>query len=187
MLSTEYNIQDRKSDNTVETEQSTRQWFLIMAKSGQDERAEINLSRQGYEVYRPLARVQKTRRGKRMVVVESLFPRYMFIHLQQLVDDWAPIRSTYGVLTLVRFGQYTAVVPDDLVSFIQIHEDDYEKRAISLNDFKKNTRVKIVEGALRGCEAIFQSYDGKERVILLLKFLGQIKKVVLPAPSIIEA
>jgi len=177
----------RVNDNhTLLVEPATlRQWFLIMAKPNQDERAHVNLQRQGYEVYRPLARVPKKQRGKRVVIVESLFPRYLFIHLQQLLDNWAPIRSTYGVLTLVRFGQLPAVVPDDLISFLQENEGDFEKRAVSLEDFKKNERVRIVAGPLRGCEAIFQRYDGKERAVLLLKFLGRVKKVVIPVPAVI--
>jgi len=171
-------------ESTGLIDKSARQWFLIMAKPNQDERAETNLVRQGYDVYRPMARVPKMRRGKRVMVVESLFPRYLFIQLQRLVDNWAPIRSTYGVLTLVRFGLLPAVVPDGLVSFLRENEEDYEKRAVSLDDFKKNDRVRIVEGALQGCEAIFQSYDGKERAILLLKFLGQTKQVAVAVDAL---
>lgn len=170
---------------TEHEENSLKQWYLIMAKPNQDERAEINLVRQGYEVYRPMARVPKTRRGKRVMMVESLFPRYQFIRLQRLVDNWAPIRSTYGVLTLVRFGLIPAVVPEELVKFLRENESDFEKNAISLNDFKKNDRVKIIDGPLQGCEAIFQNYDGKERAILLLKFLGRTKKVAVGSGTLI--
>lgn len=37
--------------------------------------------------------------------MESLFPGYLFIQLDQLNDNWHPIRSTRGVNQLVTFGK----------------------------------------------------------------------------------
>jgi len=176
-----------ESENDAQVESMDKQWFLLMAKPNQDERAETNLQRQDFEVYRPMARVPKKRRGKRIFVVESLFPRYMFIHMSRLADNWSPIRSTYGVSQLVRFGALPPAVPDALIHYLRDSEGAFEQRAISLADFKKDDKVKIVDGALRGCEGIFQCYDGKERAALLIKILGRQKQVVVPAAALVGA
>ncbi len=178
---------DTESEKSTGLENIEKQWFLLMAKPNQDERAEINLGRQGYDIYRPMAKVPKNRRGKRIFVVESLFPRYMFIRMSRLSDNWSPIRSTFGVSRLVRFGAMPPVVPDNLIKYLRGSEDVMERRAISLVDFKKNDKVKIVDGALRGCEAIFQCYEGKKRAALLIKLLGQQKKVVVHAATLVSS
>ncbi|PIW56856.1 MAG: transcription/translation regulatory transformer protein RfaH, partial [Piscirickettsiaceae bacterium CG12_big_fil_rev_8_21_14_0_65_44_934] len=72
-------------------------WYLVMAKPKQDEVAESQLAQQGYCVYRPEVILQKQRRGKMVALVESLFPRYLFVKLIEGVDSWGTIRSTKGV------------------------------------------------------------------------------------------
>lgn len=69
-----------------------RQWYLLTSKPFKDELAEIELGKQGYEVYRPLAQRLRKQRGKLVKKTESLFPRYLFIALNELTDNWAPIR-----------------------------------------------------------------------------------------------
>ena len=163
------------------TDMTQKSWFLIMCKPNQDARAESNLVRQGYEIYRPLARVPKIRGGKRIYVVESLFPRYIFIHLDRVIDNWGPIRSTLGVSGLVQFGPNTPCVPNELIALIKANEHEYEKLAFDLEGFEKNELVRISDGPLAGCEAIFQAIDGKERAILLISILGAQKLIKIPA------
>lgn len=80
-------------------------WYLIQCKPRQDSRAEENLTRQDFKCYRPTHRVERVQRGRRTTSMESLFPGYLFIQLDQLNDNWHPIRSTRGVNQLVTFGK----------------------------------------------------------------------------------
>ena len=58
-----------------------KSWYLVYTKPRQEEVALTNLTRQGYGVYLPRLRQLRKRSGKQVPVVEPLFPRYLFIHL----------------------------------------------------------------------------------------------------------
>ena len=157
-----------------------------MAKPRQDLRAQEHLENQGYIVYRPLARVPRVVRGRRVVRIESLFPRYLFIRLDEELDDWSPIRSTRGVTGFVRFGAWPSVVPDALVDYLRENEQTFEQRAIEIADLKLDAPVRILGGAFKGYEGIFRKLDGGERALVLLEFLGRQRPVAIPA-QLLEA
>ncbi|MBU0656887.1 MAG: transcription/translation regulatory transformer protein RfaH [Gammaproteobacteria bacterium] len=151
-----------------------RNWYLLTSKPHKDELAETNLDRQGYEVYRPLAKRLHRCRGKMVTRTESLFPRYMFISLDNGVEDnWSPIRSTLGVASFVRFGTLNlpTAVPNSLIEALKAQEDVLGERAIDLDRFHKGEEVIITEGPFRGLKAMFQHYDGENRAIILLQIL----------------
>lgn len=157
-----------------------RSWFLLTSKPQKDDLAELHLRNQGYEVYRPLAQRLRQRRGKMIATIESLFPRYLFIHLDSGVhDNWAPIRSTKGVQGFVRFGSDPAPVPLNLITSLQAQESMLGARAIDLDRYHHGDKVQITQGPFHGLEAIFQKYDGEERVIVLLNILHKQTKLAL--------
>ncbi len=89
-------------------------WLLAYTKSRSEPVAQHHLERQGYQVLCPMIRVQKLRRRKWTWVEEPLFPRYLFVGATD-EQCWAPVRSTVGVASLVRFGGQVAVVPSKLI------------------------------------------------------------------------
>ena len=158
-------------------------WYLLMTKPKQDEVAELNLRQQGYEVYRPLIKLAKKKRGKFVKVVESLFPRYLFIELCDQAQDWGPIRSTKGVMQLVRFGSKPARVDAAMISQLKQRESVLLEDSVC-ESLKKGDAIKIESGPFYGLEAVFEGYDADERVIVLMNILGQQQKVLLSLEDI---
>ena len=158
-----------------------RQWHLVHTKPRQEERAEENLRRQGYEVYLPRAKVVRRRRGRPERRIEPMFPRYLLIHLEPGVDNWAPLRSTFGVSTIVRFGPEAAIVPDLLVAGLKAREDDDGLCDLQQPPPGPGDRVQVVEGELAGLEGLFVAPDGETRVTILLDIVGRSTRVRLPA------
>jgi len=160
-------------------------WYLVMAKPKQDEIAEWNLQQQNYEVYRPKIWLRKKRRGAFVSVEESLFPRYLFVHLCDENQNWSPIRSTKGVLQIVRFGLQPARVDDALIESIRARESIATQHIEEANRLKKGQKVKVQEaGAFYGIEGLFQCYDADQRVIILMNLLGSQQPISLPKDSI---
>ena len=56
--------------------------------------ARDHLERQGYPCYFPTFMAEKMRYRRIVVKQEPLFPRYLFIHLDELEDNWYPTRFT---------------------------------------------------------------------------------------------
>lgn len=153
-------------------------WYLVQCKPRQDERAEENLMRQGYECARPKCKCERIVRGQRQVNIESLFPGYLFI---QMSDDanWAPLRSTRGVSRVVGFGGRPLPVSEDLVRHLQ------QRAEIEITTgYKVGDNVRIMSGRFVELDAIFMAMDGEERVVLLIKLLNRQQQVSLPLADI---
>ncbi|MEE9352476.1 MAG: transcription/translation regulatory transformer protein RfaH [Thiotrichaceae bacterium] len=168
-------------------EKDKKSWWLVTTKARKEEYAEHNLINQGYETYRPLAKRLRKRRGVEKTVIESLFPRYIFIHLDQENDNWAPIRSTFGVHNIVSFGNKPARVPDRIIQALMDEQDLLAERAIDLDRYKKGDLVRIDEdGAFKGMEGIFQNYDSEQRSLVLLDILST-ETILTISPAEISA
>jgi len=142
-----------------------KKWYLIKTKPRQENTAIINLENQAYTTYCPIGKIN----NKNVV----LFPGYIFIHLDNQIENWSPVRSTKGVLNFVRFGLNFAQVPDNIIEFIKNNELTVEEKIKNLNKFKKGEKVQITDGLFKNCVAIFKSYKPDDRLILLMNILGQ--------------
>jgi transcriptional antiterminator RfaH len=152
---------------------STKSWYLVYSKPRQEEVALANLVRQDYGVYLPRVRQVRKRQGRLSTMIQPLFPRYLFIHLDTQTDNWGPIRSTLGVAALVRFGQEPARVPDELIAFLKAREGGEGLHEWAEPTFEVGHRLRVIEGAFRGYEGILLAQTSRERVLLLLDILGK--------------
>lgn len=153
--------------------QTAKTWYLVYTKPRQEDVALINLTRQGYSAYLPRCRLLRKRQGRSMPVIEPLFPRYLFIHLDTHTDNWGPIRSTLGVTSLVRFGQKPGPVPDSLIDYLRSREGDDGLHVPVEPELKIGQRVRVADGTLEGYEGILLAKTSRERVVVLLDILGK--------------
>jgi len=156
-------------------------WYVIQCKPREDGRALEHLERQGFSCYLPTLRVEKRRQGGKVEVQESLFPGYLFIQLDEVNDNWHPIRSTRGVIQMVRFKEYPQPVPDEIIESIRQRLADNQLRVPYL---RPGERVRITEGCFSDLEAIFVANDGTERVMLLMNLLHHEQTLSFPVSSI---
>lgn len=164
-----------------------KHWYAVHCKPREDARAELHLDNQGYEVFRPKQRLRRRRGGRMVALVDSLFPRYLFIRLDNVHENWAPIRSTRGVAGLVRWGSQVPVVPEPVVETLRarIGEDGC---VVPLDaEYRKGERLRIEEGPLAGLEGVFHARSGEDRVILLLEIMRRAQRMVLPEAAVARA
>lgn len=154
-----------------------RNWYLLYTKPRAEKLAQENLQRQNFETYLPLITENHRRRGKYTSIIEPMFPRYLFIQLNCTTDNWAPIRSTLGVSSIVRFGNYPMLVPEYLLEQLRANENEHGIQYISENEFQTGDRIRIIEGAMAGMEGMYERQTSKERVTVLLNIAGQYTRV----------
>lgn len=82
-----------------------KDWYLLYCKRSEQERAVINLDRQGVECYYPQVTVEKIVRGKRTQVFEPLFPSYMFVYFDPETISYTQCVQREG----------------SLISFVKVH------------------------------------------------------------------
>ncbi|MCF8176876.1 MAG: transcription/translation regulatory transformer protein RfaH [Sulfuritalea sp.] len=157
--------------------QASPPWYVAQTKLRQEQIASDNLARQGYVVYLPRLKVLKRLRGRQQTQFDPLFPRYLFFQPGSLAHSIAPVRSTLGVSTIVRFGHDPAVMRPEVLTGIR----DFEARRNRADDqeispFQPGERVRVAEGPLAGLEGLISNVS-QERVIVLMQLLGQDTRV----------
>lgn len=164
-----------------------QQWYAVQTKPRQERVAEENLLRQGYACYCPMITLERRQRKRWTTVTEPLFPRYLFISLDIGNDNFSPIRSTVGVIGMVRFGQEPAVVPDAVISRLKQQENELSNNADQGKNWQPGTSFKIAEGPMAGLEAIYQTQKSDERVIVLLTILGKQTQLSIDKNNLVPA
>lgn len=151
------------------------EWYLVQTRPRQESRANEHLINQGYEVFYPQLTRVRLSKGQECTREESLFPNYLFVRLRAGVDNWSPIRSTRGVLRMVVFGGCPRPVANDIIEAIQarLQQTPVEKPLTVGDKLLINTGT----DASAALEAVFQRYDGEERVIVLLSLLQREQEV----------
>lgn len=153
-----------------------KHWYLVQTKLRQEFIARDNLQRQGFRVFMPTLPRTSRKQNRWITQAEPLFPGYLFIHINQYQQNIAPVRSTIGVLKLVRFGTELQIVPDAIVADIQQRVANSESHPVAL-PLKQGDSVRITSGSFKGMTAIFAAESGMERVELLLDLLGRYNKI----------
>lgn len=178
-------VRDRIVVFNMEVSKAVAQWYVVQTKAHKESAAVENLQRQGYVVYWPKI-IKAAYRNKRWTkVLESLFPRYLFIKLEEGVDNFAPIRSTIGVQKMLEFGHQPAVVSQQIINGIQ--EQATKEHASNHPNWKPGDDIEIIQGPFAGLRGIFEAKSGDERVILLLQLLGGGHRVTVSLNSVVSA
>ena len=152
---------------------------MVVTKPQSEFKAQENLLRQNYEVYLPLAQTSRRRNGKNIKRTEAFFPRYLFIYLDTENDNWSPIRSTFGVAGIVRFGGMPSQVPESIISCLKNNEDEFGLQSLDKKELKLGDKVAIIDGPFEGYNAIFQKMKNSDRVAILLDIVGKNTQLTL--------
>lgn len=160
-------------------------WYVVHTKPRQETRAQENLVNQGFTCFLPTLDVERLRAGRRVVVSEALFPRYLFVQLETGRSNWSAIRSTRGVARLVEFGGVSARVPAELIDALTSAPAQHREL------FNVGDPLKVVDGPFLGVRAellrFYDAPDGEARVLVLMEILARSQQVSLPACAVRKA
>jgi len=158
-------------------------WFAVVTKPRQEQVALENLERQGYQCFLPMAENPYQRRStKNKKIVEPLFPRYLFLRAIASTQDLAPVRSTLGVVSMVRFGTELAVVPDEIIDIIEARMmPDTGLIRIEPVEVKSGDKVRVFDGPLAGVGGILAERKSENRALILMELLGRTTGVEVDA------
>ena len=149
-------------------------WYAVHTQPRREIIASQHLLRQEFEVYFP-QHLLKRRHARRVDWVRSpLFPRYLFVGINNKNRQWRSIHSTVGVSYLVQFGDQPIEVPFDIIEALQSHED--EDGLVKFNNssiYRPGDSVQILDGVFGDTIGIFEHLDGPERITMLLDLMGR--------------
>ncbi len=160
-------------------------WYVLRTKTHHEPLAQHHLDRQGYQSYCPQFIRRICRYGQRLQRVDALFPGYLFLNLRVGIQALGPVKSTRGVLSIVRFGADYAVVPDRIME--QIHRRADRRTGLHLIEDQRprpQSQIRVTEGPMQGIDGVFLRDCGEARVLVLLTILGHERSVQLPEYAI---
>lgn len=157
----------------------SRPWYVARTKPRQEQTANSNLLRQGFETYLPNLKVIRRIRRRQELRLEPMFPQYIFFRPGREEQAIGPVRSTYGVLSIVRFGNTPAMLSAGAFDAISTMECRQNQSSIEeLCAIVPGSKVMVVEGPLAGMEGLVSTVSMK-RVEVLMQLLGAETKVSL--------
>lgn len=160
-------------------------WYCLQMQPKREHIAARNIrSRVNLEVFCPrITYFKHTRRGK-VRFTEALFPGYLFARCDISVS-MRHLLAIQGVRAVVRYGQHIPIIPDSFISTLRSNLGG-ENKEVEDSAIIHGSEVVILEGPFKNLTAIVSGQvPARERVKLLLEFLGREISVKLPVESLL--
>lgn len=167
---------------------SDREWFAIVAKPREQQRAKEYLERQDYRAFLPMCLEERTRQGRKESVRRPLFGRYVFvgIHSEQ---PFRLIATTPGVAFIVRgAGGIPCRVPALALREVK-RRCDFDGGAVNLipgprtAQWQPEQSLKVLAGPFRDFIGQFAGGSG-ETAQILLDIFGRATVVTVDANNL---
>jgi transcriptional antiterminator RfaH len=118
--------------------------------------------------------------------VEAMFPGYLFAKFVYLIQHRA-VESAHGVRGIVHFRDRLATLPEHTIAALQTRAGAEEIVTVD-SSIKIGQPVQIIEGPFQGLEVLVtQLLPAKERIRVLLNFLGRSLEMEIPEAKVLPA
>lgn len=122
--------------------------------------------------------------GRRRSRSVPFFPRYLFSRLS-LANELLWVRWLPGLIHVVSFGDTPAIVDDRLIEMLKANLAECAQEKATQGQLRPGERVLVVEGPLKGFEAVFdQHLSSSGRVKILIEFLRRTTPCIIEASQI---
>jgi transcriptional antiterminator RfaH len=161
-------------------------WFCLRSQPKHEHIAAGHLRQmEEVEVFNPRIRFTRSTRLGPVVVTEAMFPNYLFARF-----DWRQsltrVHYAPGISCVVHFGTKWPTVPEQAIEDIRAVVSAEGVHLIS-NDPVPGEEVTMAGGAFHGLQAIITKVmPGKQRVMVLMDFLGRQTSVEVGLHSIVR-
>ncbi len=162
-------------------------WFCLRTHPKHEHIAAAHLRRYEHvEVLNPRVRYPRSTRSGKIVVTEALFPNYLFARF-----NWKTslnrIHYAPGVGGIVHFGNRWPTIPHSVIEQLRQLLGTEEVHEIS-EEVGAGDEVEISGGAFHGLRAVVtRIMPGRDRVTVLLDFLGRQTAVEVQSSSIVHS
>ena len=151
-----------------------KKWLIALYKSNEVKRVESNLLNQNFDYYLPKITIKKINSNSKE---EVLFPGYIFINTN--LENYSALKYTMGIKNIIKFGDNISCIPNQDIKSMQITEETSKIDPVA-QQVQIGKDVLISNGSLRGSMVKICSLPSRERVDVLLTFLGSMRTVTIP-------
>ena len=156
-----------------------KNWVVATYKTNEVRRVERNLLNQKFDYYLPKITTKKTNSKPK---IEMLFPGYIFVNIS--IDNYSSLKYTMGIKNIIKFGDNISLISDEEIEALQMAEEASKIDPV-VSRIKINQNVTISKGSLAGSIGKVCSLHSRERVGILLHFLGSVRRVTIAEKDLI--
>jgi len=156
-----------------------KHWLIASYKSNEANRVTSNLMNQNFDFYLPKITTRKINSKPK---VEVLFPGYIFVNTY--LENYSALKYTMGIKNIIKFGDNISCISDEEIEAMQMAEETSKLDPIS-SKIQIGQDAMITKGSLAGSIVKVCSLGTKERVGVLLSFLGSVRRVTIPEKDLI--
>ncbi len=162
-------------------------WFCVRTQPKHEHIAAGHLKDEpDIEVYLPRIRFKRSTRRGPVWFTEALFPNYLFARFD-LAASLRKLHHLRGVRGVVHFGQQWPTIPDGVIEELRATVGADEVHVIG-DELQPGETVQISGGMFHGLTAVMtRIMPGRERVAVLLEFLGRQTMVELARGAVLGA
>jgi transcriptional antiterminator RfaH len=160
-------------------------WYAVYTQPNAEIKAAEHLARQGYAAYLPRYRRYVRHARTNALVLRPLFPRYLFVGLDRLVQRRRPIRSTVGVVGLVSSADEPVPVSALIVDALRRQESEGAFDLVSpVQRLRAGDTIRVTQGPFADVIGRLIGVADHERVFVLLDLLGRSVRAEVPALAV---
>jgi len=156
-----------------------KNWLVATYKINEVRRVESNLLNQKFDYCLPKIITKKINSNPK---VEVLFPGYIFVNTS--FENYSALKYTMGIRNIIKFGNNISCISDEEIEAMQMVEETSKIDPIA-SQIQIGQDVMIAKGSLTGSIVKVCSLPSKERVGVLLSFLGSVRRVTIPEKDLI--
>jgi len=162
------------------------EWFCLCAQPKHEHIAAAHLRQlPGLEVFLPRIRFKRATVRGAAWTTEALFPGYLFAQFAWPADLRA-VQHTRGVRGVVHFGDRWPRIDGQVIAGLRASLGAEELHIVD-DSLLPGEVVRVAEGSLRGLLAVVAPVQsGRERVAVLMEFLGRQTMIKLPAAALVR-
>ena len=154
-------------------------WMTATYKINESRRVESNLSNQKFDYYLPKITIKKINSNPK---VEALFPGYIFVNTS--LENYSALKYTMGIKNIIKFGNNISCLSSEEIEAMQMAEETSKIDPVA-SQIQIGQDVMVAKGSLTGSIVKVCSLPSKERVGVLLYFLGSVRRVTIPEKDLI--
>jgi transcription antitermination factor NusG len=156
-----------------------KNWLVATYKINEARRLESNLFNQKFDYFLPKITTKKINSNLK---VEVLFPGYIFVHTN--FENYSVLKYTVGIRNIIKFGDKISCISDEVIDAMKMAEETSKIDPVA-SQIQIGQDVMIAKGSLAGSIVKVCSLSSKERVSVLLSFLGSVRRITISEKDLI--
>ena len=156
-----------------------KNWLVATYKIKEVRRVESNLLNQNFDFYLPKITIKQINANPK---VELLFPGYIFVNTS--LENYSALKYTMGIKNIIKFGDKISSISSKEIEAMQMAEETSKIDPVA-SQIQIGQDVMIAKGSLTGSIVKVCSLPSKERVSVLLSFLGSVRRVSISEKDLI--